>query len=509
MSVNNKYFNVKSAGVTPSDPVWVRNPDWLPLDDVQVGDNKFSGLWAVYEDVPSTHWFNYSIGGAQPSVVNYGDGNTQTASNLTAYQYQYNYSTLPGPILNDPKLGNYKMVVVNIQMSNVTTGLLISNNGTNGYATKTTGWLDIIFDCNSLTTLTLNTRSSDLLQRLRILNNNITNLNAVFSGLLSLQVFDWDYSDNNVSTFQSMFTTSINDLRDGNNQPISLINNTTSNFTTTFNINVALTKIGDIQSTSANNVGSTFIGCYSLEEINSFIVPNATTVTSTFDNCINLKEIKDINISGAIQASTIFQNCNVLTKIGTNNTLYLPNCINLTNSFFNCYELKNISLGLPSANVGVSGMFTRCRQLETVNFYIKPISVGNTSSMFQDCWKLKEVDLSGVTLNNNLTGSMFQNCFNLTDVILGDWYNATNTGSMFASCRSLQRLRIPNIRTSFALTSTAIEAPEMVVVFNDLADLIALGLPVANINIQSTPASVQLTVSERNIALNKGWTITG
>lgn len=65
------------------------------------------------------------------------------------------------------------------------------------------------------------------------------------------------------------------------------------------------------------------------------------------------------------------------------------------------------------------------------------------------------------------------------------------------------------MRIGLAINSTAIEAPEMVTVFNDLADLITLGLPSANINITGTPAAVNLTTAERNIALNKGWTITG
>jgi hypothetical protein len=510
MSVNNKYFNVKSAGVTPSDPAWVRNPNWLPLDDVQPGDNKFSGLWAVYEDVPSTHWFDYQLAGAGPGTVDYGDGNVQVTGNLINYQHYYDYTILPGPILNDPILGNYKMVVININFTSNTTGAFLDRNGTpaQGYAIKNTGWLDVIMDCSTMTTLNISTQKRSMfLERLRILNNNITNPNAIFQYLYRLRVFDWNIEGVNVGNFQSTFQQSLGDIRNSSNEGISLINNTTSQFSATFASSFGIKKIGTISSTSANNLVSTFSTMVSLIEVDKVLLPNVTSTSAAFNNCPRLERINEIDVQGSTNTTSMFTSCLSLSKIGDDNDLYLPNSTAANNMFLDNFKLKHIKIYIPNL-LNASGMFNRCYYIENIDFYGQPINITTMTSMFGDCRSLKKINLSGTTITG-LANSTFSNCNVIEEIILGDCSAITNTGSMFANCWMLEKLRVPGIRISFVINGTSIEAPEMVTVFNDLADLIALGLPSQNINIQSTPASVQLTVGERAIALDKGWTITG
>lgn len=505
--MRDRYFKaVIPGGVTPDEP-WTRNPDWLPLDDVQPGDNKFSGLWAVYEDIPSTHWFNYQIGGGVVSLVDYGDGNTQTASNLVQYQHFYDYTTLPGPILVDPEFGNYKMVVINAQLTNVTTGLLFDRHGTQGYTSNQTGWLDVIMDCSSMTTLNISSqRRSIFLERLRILNNNLTNPNSIFTYLLRLRVFDWDIDGVNVGNFQSLFQQSLSDFRNSNNEGISLINNTTTQFAATFASAIGIKKIGTISSTSTNNLVSTFASAVSLEEVDKIIVPNVTSTSSAFNNCTNLKRINEIDVEDTLNTSSMFQTCINLEKIGENNDLFIPNSTTGVNMFLDNRSLKKLRMSITNIS-NMTSMFARCYYLEEIEFYGKPINT-SLSSAFSDCRSLKKIDLSGTSVTG-LANSGFVNCWVVEDILLGDCSGITNTSSMFANCIMLRRLRVPNIRLSFVINNTAIEAPEMVVVFNDLADLIALGLPTRTITITGTPAAVNLTPAERAIATDKGWTITG
>lgn len=491
-----------------SSTEWERPNDWLPLDNVQPGDNKFSGLWAVYEDIPSTHWFYYQIGGGVVSEVNYGDGTTQTASNLVLYSKFYDYSSLPGPVLIDEDWGNYKMVVINVDFSSVTTGILFDRRSTFGYAYKPTGWLDVVMDCPTMTTLTISSqRRSIFMERLRILNNNLTNPNSIFQYLLRLRIFDWDIDGVNVGNFQSLFANSKMDFRNSSNEPISLINNTTSQFAATFSGSLGIKKIGTISSTSTNNLVSTFTTCVNLEEVDKILTPNVTNTSALFNNCPKLKSINEIDIEGTQNTASMFTTCNSLEKIGVDNDLYLPNTTVTVNMFLDNRALKNIKIYAP--NIGnMTSMFSRCYFIEEIDFYGQPTNITTMTSTFSDCRNLKKMDLSGSTVSG-LANSAFVNCFTIDEIILGDCSGITNTSSMFANCFMLRKLRVPEMRISFIINNTAIEAPEMVVVFNDLADLITLGLPAANINISSTPASSNLTPAERDIALNKGWTITG
>lgn len=507
--MRDRYFKaVIPGGVTPDEP-WTRNPDWLPLDDVQPGDNKFSGLWAVYEDIPSTHFLSYQIGGAAVSEVDYGDGNTQTTSNLIIYEHQYDYATLAGPILVDPELGNYKMVVVNAQLTSVTSGLIFDRHGTQGYTANPLGWLDIIVNCQSMTTFNISSqRRSQYLERLRIVENSIIGHNSIFQFLSRLRILDLGLTEtSNTSNFQSLFTYTNSNFTSSNNEPFSIINNVATNMVSTFNQAIGIKKIGTISSTSVTSISAIFTNDSSLEEIDKVLTPNVLNTANAFNECRNLKIINEIEVSGSTTASGMFSGCMNLTKIGDNNYLYLPDCTVGVNMFNTASSLKNITLHMPSLE-SMGTMFLRAASIEEITFEVPINNIANLVSTFQQCYELRKIDLSGSTIIGSIANA-FNLSFNLQEVILGDCTNVNNTNGVFAGTLSLQKVRIPNIRLGFSLVNTAIEAPEMVVVFNDLADLIALGLPTQTIVITGTPAAVNLSLSERAIATDKGWTITG
>lgn len=448
VSLNNDELDIE----LPSDE-WKRNPYWFSLDDVQPGDNKFSGLWGVFEDFPASRHFAYQIGGSTTSLVDYGDGNSQVASNLVLYQHEWDYSALAGPVLVHPELGNYKMVVVNIEFGSTTTGVFLDRAGFLGYTQQPTYWLDIALDCPTMSSFNISAqRFSFFLERMRFYDHIINNPNTVFHNLSSLRVLKLDIPLAN--NFQSVFRDSYTDTRDENNQPLSFTANLATHFNAAF-ANNNYKKFGVLRGDIATQCNSTFANMRFLETVEEIDMPECNLATSMFSENSALQEVLSLK----------------MPKLVTGNAFHTNNI-----------SLKRAVYDLPLLE--------------------------NAANMFLNCHNLEIIDLSN---SNNITQIpvLAQNNFRAREIYLGNCSNVSNTTNAFLNCRSLQILRVPNIRISFVISNTAIEAPEMVIVFNDLADLIALSLPTANINISGTPASISLLTSERDIALNKGWTITG
>lgn len=152
--------------------------------------------------------------------------------------------------------------------------------------------------------------------------------------------------------------------------------------------------------------------------------------------------------------------------------------------------------------------FIECHGLEGHLNFVGP-NITTATLFIRNCNKLSSVYFEAPQCQNITNFAL--DCISLNSIVFTDASNITTVdATTFASSTSnLSVLRLPGMKVSFTIQNTNIDAPEMVDLFNDLADLIALSLPTANINISNTPATVNLTTAERDIALNKGWTITG
>jgi hypothetical protein len=449
---NNLYIKAQAPS-TPATSGWTRNPDWLSLESVQAGDNKLSGLWAVFEDEPSTHWFNYQIGDpTSTSLVSHGDGTPdQVASSNVLYQHQYDYATLSGSVLTDSQYGNYKMVIINITFGDSTI-VRLDPAGTNGYTGKNTGWLDVAMDCGTMNTLNISSaRDSFYLERLLIYDEIISSAANIFINMPRLRIFDAVLSS--VASFQGAFSWT-GDFRKNDGTPYNLIANSAASMNSTFT-NSFVTHIGTISSTSVTLSNGLFSSAM-IEIIDEINLTGVTNGASFLTSNLALREITTFSMPNAV-GNGMFNGCIALERIG-NNVLNMPGLTNGLNLFNNCRRLESMDL---SSSSGLTGAIT----------------------------------------------AMFQSCYQIRSIILGDCSNVTGTVSMFSACDNLRVLRMPNLKVSVIVSSTAIEAPEMVDLFNDLFDRTSLAS--ANINITNTPASVDLSAAERDIALNKNWTITG
>jgi len=272
-------------------------------------------------------------------------------------------------------------------------------------------------------------------------------------------------------------------------------------------------------------------------------VPNITSITNSSQTCPWLERISFPISTPSVPMTSIFNNCGNLqkididwtqpTRIGSMNYIRvydlgdmdLVNCSSQTPAMSRTFDVKKIgNLDLYATTVSdlnlngfeEIGNITIHNATDINRFLLEDHSLKGTihitapavttaNLLTRNCTKY-----SKLYFDAPLVQDISQLCYfayAVQEVELTDASNVTTTASAFISSLSLQKLRLPGIPVSLDISETCIDAPNMVTLFNDLADL--TGLTSQNINITNTPASSNLTSGERDIALNKNWTITG
>jgi hypothetical protein len=345
---------------------WKRNPLWLPLPTVNVGDNRFVGLYAVFEDDADGNTITIDIGSGKQ--IDYGDGTIITSITGTN-THVYNYATISSPILQMEDGTNYKMVIVDCDITG-TLGLNLNQNIT-GRSRRVTGWLDIVAAGSSL----VGVRVSDnivenrgfamFLERLLILEMNTsgTPLNTELLNVLPrIKVLEYPML-NFLTNFTRLFLRS-GDVRDSQGQPIS-INNTvfTGSLISTFDTS-SITTLGDI------------------------ILPNATATVQAFFNS-KIQEVGNINV-GSVNTLVLFFGSSQLQKVGT--ITVGTNLTSLDRAFQNVYNLRRLVFAGDMS------------------------SVTNTNLTFQNAWGLQELILPNLTVGFDIrataiTGTNLQDLF--------------------------------------------------------------------------------------------------
>jgi hypothetical protein len=309
---------------------WKRNPDWLALDTVTTGSEKFSGLFAVYETQKNVCTIQITTG---TRTINWGDGTTQSATSGTLYTKVYDYATISSPILVDEFGFNYKMVVVNIPMTSATqlyidrnTTATLINNG------RSLNWLDIALDCSTLTNFTPSAQGiCNKLERMLVYNVGATlNANSNFIYLNRLEVIRFPFEK--LTAVSSTFTPCFGKVRDESNLPINItLTNATTSLIQLFKQSL-FSKLGNISAPTATQGNQLFIDSVNLKSIGSINLPLATNIVSMFSGCINLESVVTITITSV---------CTSMASLGDNakkcRGFIISNCsgITTTTSAFN------------------------------------------------------------------------------------------------------------------------------------------------------------------------------
>jgi surface protein len=172
--------------------------------------------------------------------------------------------------------------------------------------------------------------------------------------------------------------------------------------------------------------------------------------------------------------------------------------------FVRCVSIQEIPLFDTSSVTTFSLIFDNCTSLQSVPLF-DTSSVTNMATMFRDCTSLQSVplfDTSSVTTMAN----MFQNCSSLQSVPLFDTSLVTIMTNFALNCFSMSKTDIV-CPVSVGFQNCQLSQAELVNIFNNLVDRSAT--TAANINITGNWGASALTTAERDIALDKNWTITG
>jgi hypothetical protein len=440
---------------------WIRNPDWLPLPEITNTDDIIIGLWAIFQDDENVAAVQVS-GDNGFFEVNWGDDSGWfTYPNGTAI-YTYDYNNIHLHTSNLP----YKQAVIQIrpQSSSSLTSYLSTPTfsvSSNQSARWTYKFLEIKLSMPSATSIQISgvTRRHPYLEHVEV-----HNIGSV--------------------TFMTAFCRTHDNLK-----KISMFASTSNvvSMSESFRDNISLLELPMMDTSNVTSMFATFRACWSITTVPPYDTQNVSNFSFCFVDCRALKYLPPLNIQSATNIQGMFVDAQNLTKV----------------EFINSH-LASLTL--------VNAAFARCLSLTEIPF-INTTNVSNFQDMFVDCVSLLEVP------NLNLV-------------------NATTCNFMFQSNRSLRKLPdfntqnqttfptgtnfIPNgfnltwietkFRNSVNISQCQLGTLAVVYIFTNLFD--RTSLPAANINITGNPAARSpanggLSTSDRNIALNKNWTITG
>lgn len=321
-------------------------------------------------------------------------------------------------------------------------------------------------------------------------------------------------------------------------------------FINTFNNCSKLEEITIPSGYKFTSMAGTFTNCHSLKTLTwtPGIQNSLTTCNSTFINCYILTSITmPTSMTALIDLVQTFYGCFMLKRVDLPSTL--NSVTSLSNTFAFCKSLTLVTLPTSmSACTNFSTTFSGCRSIFSITL---PNIVGNVttfSATFENCSSLKTCVLPGAAQLSFVTdiSTMFSRCSNLVTLTNFDkigsltatpLMNATNmlynrfTGGSAISFSgplsglnlsglngfntNVQSVRLTNasagqwlssstpINISYTMMSTA----QIVQLFTDLAAGPAVSGRTINITLATGAAG--LTLANRQIVTNKGWTITG
>lgn len=428
--------------------VWQRPLDWLALPVVNPGDQKFVGLYAVF-DHPSNFCALTATGNY---TVDWGDGSAPenfATGTLAGHVYDFADPDL-GPLTSE----GFKTVVVTVTPQagqNLANLNLVQRHTGAGTQVYSTGWLDIRLGSQSLTALAIGSLGGVVLARLLrqfefvgLPAAGLTNASTLFQNCTSLESVVGTAWTANVTDFSAMFYGCS-----------------------------ALESIPLLNTAKATTMSQMFQGCTRLKSIPLLDTALCTAFSNTFAACFNLKTIPLLNTGSGTTFGAMFSNCTRLTTVPLLDT---------------------------SKSLGFASMFSSCKRLRTVPLF-NTSKATNFSQMFISCEQLRTVPLFDMHLATNATNMFFQ-CLFLEKVPALD-FSIINTsyGSLFSSCQNLAMMDARGMKLSVSITNARLSATELNRIYTNLAS----GVTAQTITVTGNYGT---TADDPSIATAKGWTVS-
>ena len=321
---------------------WVRPAGWPALPTVLPSENKVVGVYAVWEKTTNRLSINHSSTLAN-NTIDWGDGTNVTWTGVANQVKNYDYATLPGPVLQDAGGYNYKCVVIQITYNSGGVGnLQLCNNTPTPLSID--GWLDIIVSWLGGWGWAI---TPNRLQRINIVNSaQAQSWSSRLQNTHDLKVVEGTWFDigntNTSTTYQGTFIGSGLDTI-GNMQFNGANPPTVRSITTLFSTS-NLRKAGNLVFTNIGITSALFNGCRRLEEVGNITSLNCTIFSSVFNGCYLLEKIGIINIgTGTLtQNIDLFNGCSRLKEVEFVDATGLINPT--TNMFTNCRAIRKVRL---------------------------------------------------------------------------------------------------------------------------------------------------------------------
>ena len=438
---------------------WVRPEDWLPMPtNITEADDIFVGLYAIFPEGNNFAAFRFTISAGQYQV-DWGDGTVELFNSNVTAERTYDYASISNSTLSSR---GYKQVIITVTP---VSGLLRTCNFQFRRTTTpaqnqhyATGFLDCILsmpNANSGGSIVFGgaTVRHSYCERMDIKTiGGCTTTSQLFSALFSLE---------SVSLFDTSLVT---------------------------------------------NMDSMFVNCGRIKQIPLYNTSNVTVFSAVFAACISLTTVPLFNTASATTFNLLFNECRLLKRVPLFNT---QNVNSYVFCFNNCASLEEVPLFNTQNATIMAQMFQGCSLLKSVPLF-NTQNVTNTNSMFNGCSSLQSLPFFN-TQNVTNAGAMFVNCFSLQNIPALSTASitassGTDFGNFANSCNSLDRCEMVFAR-SVSFTNCQLSQSALVEIFNNLVN--RTSTTSANINITGNWGASALTIQERDIALNKNWTITG
>jgi surface protein len=259
----------------------------------------------------------------------------------------------------------------------------------------------------------------------------------------------------------------------------------------------------DIKMSGANissmTIGESIYKLALLEQF-SFIGSNlVTNMYNMFYNCYALQSIPLLDTSAVTSMSQMFYNCYALQTIPLLDT---SSVTNMHQMFSNCYALQTIPLLDTQAVNNMTQMFYTCTALQTIPL-LDTSAVTSMSQMFLYCYALQTIPLLDTSSVTNMH-QMFYYCYTLQSIPLLDTSKVTSMYNMFGNCYALSKGTLSGTKATISYINCKLSQLALVDIFNGLVTVAG-----PTITITGNWGASSLTVGERAIATDKGWTIVG
>jgi surface protein len=325
--------------IKATNDIWTRPTDWLPMPTVNITDDTFVGLYAIFPNGNNFATVRFTTSAGQYQV-DWGDGTVTLHNSNTTAEYQYNYNTYDTGNTTLTSRG-YKQAIIKVTaVSGLLRTIDLQQRYTGTVNNYTSGFLDCILSMPNANTGAsiiignLNSIGHRLCERFDIKTiGNCTVLTDLFSNFISLQsvaLFD----TSSVTTMSFMF------------QDCSSIKN-----------------IPLFNTSSVTNMGGIFQRCVSLVNAPLFNTSSLSTMNSLFDGCASLKNVPLYNTSLVTSMSQLFQGCTSLKSVPLFDTNLVTSIINIFN---NCISLQSVPFFNTSLVTNMNNMFNQCRSLSSI-----------------------------------------------------------------------------------------------------------------------------------------------